>query len=193
MEQSPEKTIAAFKEKVERTIYIDNISPHVTKSVLETAFNQFGTVTRVHFIPTYTVYVFSALVEMETKKQADDIANEMNDSPFMVSGMPRPVRAKKARVEMFMDQPKERVNPIICTWMDPNDPKYEAAKAIKKLTKRHAAEAAFLMERQLAEEGNLHFQQNVTLKTNYKKYELIDGAHGDGTIKLLAARYKTKY
>ena len=51
--------------------------------------------------------------------------------------------------------------------------------------------AGSFLQQQLAEEEKLHNQQNETLKANYRKYELIDGAQGDGTIKLLAARYKT--
>ncbi|XP_071735167.1 ASI1-immunoprecipitated protein 1-like [Rutidosis leptorrhynchoides] len=194
MEQSLKDAIASFEEKVERTIYIDNLSPQVTKSVLETAFGQFGTVTNVQFMPTHfaSCCVYAALVEMQSVKQAVDIVGEVNDSPFMISGMPRPVRAKKACAEMFGDRPQKRDKPIVCSWMDPSDPKFEAAKKFKELTKRHAAEAAFLMEQQLADEEKLHKQQNETLKANYRKYDLIDGAQGNGTIKNLQDYYKPK-
>ncbi|XP_071708424.1 ASI1-immunoprecipitated protein 1-like [Rutidosis leptorrhynchoides] len=167
---------AFYLNAKKRTIYIDNPSYHVTKSVLETALNQFGTVTNIQFVPTYFMScpVIAALVEMQTIRQADDIVNEMNDSPLMVSGMPRPVRAQKARVDMFHDYQKEQVRLIICQFMDPNDPKYEVAKSFKKLTKRQAAEAAFSTEHELAVEEKLHNQQNVAFKANYKKYELID-------------------
>ncbi|KAJ9540664.1 hypothetical protein OSB04_027170 [Centaurea solstitialis] len=193
MEPSAEAEYAAFAEKVKRTIYLDNLSHHVTKSVLETALDQFGNVTNVEFIPAYFKSSFcAALVEMESVKQAEEIIREMGDSPFMISGMPRPVRAQKAQMEMFEDRPRKSRRPIVCRWMDPNDPNFEAAKKFKDLTKKHAAEAAFLMEQQLAEEEKLHNQQAETLKSNYKKYELIDVAQNDGTVKRLAARYNTK-
>lgn len=148
MEPSAAAADAAFPEKVKCTIYIDNLSHQVTKSVLETAFNQFGNVTNVQFIPTHfaSCRIYAALVEMQSVKQADDIVHEMRDSPFMISRMPRPVRAQKARMEMFDDRPKKRDRNIVCYWMDPSNPKFEAAKTMKNLTRKHAAEAAFLME-----------------------------------------------
>ncbi|KAI3808558.1 hypothetical protein L1987_24511 [Smallanthus sonchifolius] len=184
---------AAFEEKVKKTIYIDNLSPQVTKAVLENALNQFGNVTEVQFIPTYfaSCSVYAALVEMESIKQAEEIIREMGDSPLMISGMPRPVRAQKAQIEMFDDRPKKR-RKIVCYWMDPDHQNFDVAKKIKDLTKKHAAEAAYMMELQLAEDEKLHNQQSETLKANYKKYELIDGAQTDGTLKRLAARYGTK-
>nr|XP_043634416.1 uncharacterized protein LOC122605523 [Erigeron canadensis] len=193
MEQSMEEIYAAFEEKVKRTIYVDNLSNQVTKSVLETAFNQFGSVVSVQFIPTYFAYsrIRAALVEMSSVKQAEDIVSEIGDHPFMISSMPRPARAQRAQLEMFEDRPKKRNKKIVCQWMDPSDQKFETAKKIKDLTKKHAAEAAFLMELQLAEEEKLHNQQSEALRANYKKYELIDGAQGDGTVKQLAACYKT--
>lgn len=145
---SADEEYDAFKEKVCRTIYLDNLSHQVTKPVLETAFNQFGTVKDVHFIPAYftSCNVNAALVEMENKKQAADIIQEMADSPFMISGMPRPMRAKEAKIEMFDDRPKKPRQKIVCCWMDPADQNFETAKKIKDLTKKHAAEASFLME-----------------------------------------------
>ncbi|GKB45676.1 putative nucleotide-binding alpha-beta plait domain-containing protein [Tanacetum coccineum] len=194
MEPSTEEVYAAFEKKVKKTIYIDNLSPLVTKAVLETAFNQFGTVNNVQFIPTHfaSSSVYAALVEMQSVKQANEIVREMGDSPFMISGMPRPVRAQKAEVEMFDDRPKKRQRNIVCRWMDPSDPNFEVAKKMKSLTKKHAAEASFLMEQQLAEEEKLHNQQSETLKANYKKFELIDSTHGDGTAKRLTTYYETK-
>lgn len=195
MEPSSEAEYKAFKEKVNRTIYLDNLSNQVTKAVLETALDQFGTVKNVQFIPTYfnSCTIYAALVEMETVKQAEEIVNEMCDSPFMISGMPRPVRAKKAKIEMFEDRPKKCHKKIVCQWMDPSHPNFEVAKKLKDLTKKHAVEASFLMEKQLEEEEKLHNQQEVSLKANFKKYELIDNAQADGTFKRLEARYGAKY
>ncbi|KAL8193378.1 hypothetical protein R6Q57_026513 [Mikania cordata] len=194
MGTSAEKEYAAFEEKVKRTIYVDNLSHQVTKSVLENAFNQFGNVTNIQFIPNYFIScnVYAALVEMESTKQAEEIIGEMNDSPFMISGMPRPVRAQKAKAGMFEDRPKRVQREIRCHWMDPNHQNFEVANNIKQLTKKHAVEATYMMELQLEKEEKLHQQQSDTLKANYRKYELIDSAQADGTVKRLATRYGTR-
>ncbi|MFS8025844.1 hypothetical protein Hanom_Chr16g01479871 [Helianthus anomalus] len=103
--------------------------------------------------------------------------------------MPRPVRAQKARVEMFEDRPKKHQRTIVCRWMDPSQQNFELAKKIKDLTKKHAAEAQYIMKLQLEEEEKLHKQQSETLKTNYKKYDLIDGAQAEGNVQRLKAEY----
>ena len=64
---------SAFKEKVRRMVYMDNLSPHVTESVMRTALDQYGTVKSVQFIPNYLGpqnIPQCALVEMEKEKQA---------------------------------------------------------------------------------------------------------------------------
>ncbi|KAD5961003.1 hypothetical protein E3N88_12476 [Mikania micrantha] len=193
-EPSADEIYAAFEEKVKRTIYIDNLSHQVTETVLKNALNQFGNVTKVQFIPTFFTpcNVYAALVEMESVKQAEEIIQDMGDSTLMISGMPRPVRAQKAKMEMFDDRPKKHHKKIACYWMDPSHQNFDAVNKIKNLTKKHAAEVAYLMELQLAEEEMLHNQQSETLKANFKKYELIDGVQTDGTLKHLAARYGTQ-
>ncbi|KAI7745010.1 hypothetical protein M8C21_005258 [Ambrosia artemisiifolia] len=193
MEPSDDEKYAAFEEKVKKTIYIDNLSPLVTKTVLENAIKQFGGVNDVQFIPNYftSSNTCAALVQMQSAKQAEEIIQEMGDSPLMILGMPRPVRALKAQAEMFEDRPKQHKRKIVCRWMDPTHPNFELAKKIKDLTKKHAAETQFMIEQELAKEEKLHDQQSETLKTNYKKYELIDGAQADGNVKRLAAQYGT--
>lgn len=138
---------AEFLKKVERTIYVDNISPDVTESVLKASFDQFGNVTAVQFIPlSMQLYgIRAALVEMVNMKQAKNIVSEMN-KPFMICGMPRPVRVKAAVAEMFVDRPREPGRQIRCRWLDPRDPKCKVAKKIKEAVKRHAEEDAFLLE-----------------------------------------------
>lgn len=100
---------AEFLKRVERNIYVDNISPEVTESVLKAALNQFGNVTAVQFIPAYLQPngVHAVLVEMENRKQAEDIMSDMANFPLMIGGMPRPVRAKAATLEMFSDRPRK--------------------------------------------------------------------------------------
>ncbi|CDP06671.1 unnamed protein product [Coffea canephora] len=185
---------AAFEERVRRTVYMDNLSPEVTENVLKAALDQFVNVVNVQFIPNYINPSLprAALVEMETPNQASAIIAEMADSPFMVLGMPRPVRACAAEVEMFDSRPKKPGRKITYKWLDPEDPDFEVARKVKDLTGKHAAETEFLLNHQLKEEENLANQQLETLKAHHKKYELIDGVLSDNTAKKLADRYRTR-
>ncbi|KAI3454495.1 hypothetical protein Pfo_011158 [Paulownia fortunei] len=192
MGTSSEEEYAAFLEKVKRTIYIDNLAPQVTEAVLKAAFNQFGNVNSIQFIPNYLEpknMPQAALVEMENPKQAREIIIEMGNYPFMISGMPRPVRARAAKLEMFDDRPRKPGRTIVCRWLDPKEPDSEVAKKIKYLVRKHAAEASLVLEQQRAEEEKLANQQSETLKAHYRKYELLDGALEDGTAKRLARYY----
>ncbi|PIN15509.1 hypothetical protein CDL12_11842 [Handroanthus impetiginosus] len=187
-----EEEYAAFLEKVARTIYVDNLSPQVTDTVMKAAFNQFGNVSSVQFIPNYLEpknMPQAALVEMENAKQAQDIISEMGHYPLMISGMPRPARAHPAKLEMFDDRPRKPGRKIVCCWLDPEEPGFEAAQKIKHLVRRHAAEASVVLEQQRAEEEQLTNQQNETLKAHYRKYELLGGVLEDGTAKHLAHHY----
>lgn len=190
-----EESYASFLEKVKRTIYIDNMSPAATDSIVKAAFNQFGNVLSVHFLPNYLEpknVPQAALVEMENPKQAEEIIAEMKVYPFMILGMPRPVRARPAKLEMFDDRPKKPGRRILCQWIDSKNPDFEVAQKIKNLVKTQAAEASFLLMEQLKEEEKLAAQQNETLKANYRKFELIDGVHEDGTAKQLAHYYNMR-
>ncbi|KAK9265804.1 hypothetical protein L1049_003410 [Liquidambar formosana] len=193
MDSEAQTEYAAFEEKVKRTVYIDNLSPQVTESVLRTALNQFGSVTGVRFIPNHLEpgnIPRCALVEMDNPKQAKAIISEMSNYPFMMSGMPRPARACAAEVEMFDDRPIKPGRKILCRWLDPNDPDFKVANKLKHLTKKHAAEASFMLKRQLEEEEKLAKQQAVTLKANYKKFEMIESVLIDGTARRLSRRYE---
>ncbi|KAI5347967.1 hypothetical protein L3X38_000854 [Prunus dulcis] len=192
---TPEAKYAAFEEKVKRTVYLDNISPQVTETVVRTALSQFGTVKNVQFIRNYVEsrnIPQSALVEMENLRQADVIVSELAQLPFMMSGMPRPVRARRAEVEMFDDRPAEPGRGISCRWLEPNDPDFQVAQKLKRLTRKHAAEASFVLEQQLQEEENLAKQQNEALQANYKKYDMLDRIIADGTVKCLASHYNIR-
>lgn len=149
MEVSDEAKYAAFKEKVKKTVYIDNLSPLATDAVMKTALNQFGNVVSVQFIPNYigpSNMPAAALVEMETEKQAMKIIEETADFPFMISGMPRPVRAFAAEIEMFDDRPRKPGRTIQCRWLEENDPDFKVALEIKNLVKKHATEASYLLK-----------------------------------------------
>ncbi|KAL7251128.1 hypothetical protein ACSBR1_013040 [Camellia fascicularis] len=192
---SEEVEYAAFEEKVRRNVYIDNLSPQVTEAVLRTALNQFGNVEKVQFIPNYTEprnIPRCALVEMENSKQAKQIVSEMGNFPFMMSGMPRPVRACAAEMEMFDDHPRKPGRKIKFHWLDPQDPDFKVAKELKLLTRKHAAESSFALKVQLAQEEKLANKQAETLKANYEKYELIEGVLNDGSANRLARHYNMK-
>lgn len=195
MEVSDEAKYAAFKEKVKKTVYIDNLSPLATDAVMKTALNQFGNVVSVQFIPNYigpSNMPAAALVEMETEKQAMKIIEETADFPFMISGMPRPVRAFAAEIEMFDDRPRKPGRTIQCRWLEENDPDFKVALEIKNLVKKHATEASYLLKQQLAEEERLHNKHGETLKANHKKYELIDKVLADGSARKLGSCYNIK-
>lgn len=192
MGTSSEEEYAAFLEKVKRTIYVDNLSPQVTETVIKTALNQFGDVKSVQFIPIYLEpkpVPQAALVEMANPKQARAIISEMGNYPFMVLGMPRPVRARAARMEMFDDRPRKPGRRILCSWLDPNDPDFEAAKKVKNAVRKHAAETSIVLKQQQEEEEQLANQQSEMLKAQFKKYELLNAVFEDGTVRDLGRRY----
>ncbi|KAK8510367.1 hypothetical protein V6N13_100394 [Hibiscus sabdariffa] len=183
---------AAFKEKVRRTVFMDSLSPIVTESVVRTALDQYGTVKSVEFIPNYLEprnMARCALVEMEKEKQAEVVISTISELPFMMSGMPRPVRACAAVPEMFADRPRKPGRQLHVHWLDPSDPNFEVANKLKQLVKKHATENAVMLKHQLEKEEKLAKQQGETLKANYKKYEMIDSLMADGIVRRLAGRY----
>lgn len=183
---------AEFEEKVRRTVYIDNISPQVTAAVLRTALNQFGNVTNIQFIPNYTMNIPNcALVEMKTKREAQGVITELSDYPFMMAGMPRPVRALPAKAEMFDDHPARPGRRIFLRWMDPKEPNFQVAQKMKELTKKHAAEASFMLEHQLKEEEKLATHQAKTLLASHGKLEMIDKVFTNGAVNRLSHKYGT--
>ncbi|XP_048334205.2 ASI1-immunoprecipitated protein 1 isoform X3 [Ziziphus jujuba] len=144
------------------------------------------------FIPNYlgpSNLAKCALIEMEHAKQVEGVILAATESPFMISGMPRPVRARRAEMEMFDERPAKPGRKIVCSWMKPNDPSFADAMQLKNFAKKSFAEADLLLEKQLQEEEKLAHQQQDTLKTNYKKYEMIDALLADGTARRLARRY----
>ncbi|XP_057804572.1 uncharacterized protein LOC131019958 isoform X2 [Salvia miltiorrhiza] len=193
MGTSAEEVYAAFLEKVKRTIYVDNLSPQVTEPVVRTAFNQFGYVKSVQFISIYLESKNApqaALVEMENPKQASSIITEMGSYPFMILGMPRPIRASAARLEMFDDRPRKPGRKILCRWLDPKEPEFQVAKKLKCAVRKHAAETLAMLEEQRAEEEKLASQQSETLLAQYKKYDLLQAVFEDGSAKRLGRHYE---
>lgn len=192
---SADEDYAAFEEKVKRTIFVDNLSFSVTENVLRSAFDQFGSVKSIEFIPNYfepKEMPKSALIEMETKKQAEEIIAGMSSSPFMVSGMPRPIRARSALASMFADRPIKPGRKIELCWVERDDPEFEAAEKMKLLTKKHTAEASFLLKKLREDESDLAKKQKDALMAHYQKYEMIDNILFDGTVNRLSREYGMK-
>ncbi|XP_050215373.1 uncharacterized protein LOC126666600 [Mercurialis annua] len=194
-QSTAEAEYAAFLKKVERSVYVDNLSPHVTEAVLRSALNQFGTVKSIRFIINYLEpenSARSALVEMQEVNKAVAVISAISEIPFMVCGMPRPVRARAATVEMFDDRPVKPGRKIQCYWLDPNDPNFEVAKKMKRLTEKHAAEAAFLLKKQVEREAELHKLQLENLKATQKKYDMLDSILSDRSAQKLARGYNMR-
>ncbi|KAK9691584.1 hypothetical protein RND81_09G206000 [Saponaria officinalis] len=189
---SEAEVYAKFEEKVKRTIYLDNLSPLVSQTVITKAFEQYADVGTINFIPNYTepsCNSKSALVELGNEKQANAILDMLSSYPFMMSGMPRPVRGLPAEPEMFDDRPPKPGRKIQLRWLDPNDPDFEVAQKLKSLAKRHLAEQSFLHKKRLEEEEQLSKKQDATLKGHYEKFDMMDSLFADGTSQRLAKRY----
>lgn len=146
-----EKKYKAFRSKVKRTVYVDNISPKVEKEALKKAFEQHGNVVEVEFIPTYREWFpfpditsKRALLVMENEQQANNIIDTVNEYPFMICGMPRPVRAFPAVAKMFPFRPPPPDRKIMCTWIGPDDPNFARAQKAKELIRKHSQEVEFL-------------------------------------------------
>ncbi|WMV24048.1 hypothetical protein MTR67_017433, partial [Solanum verrucosum] len=140
MEAVFEEEYAALENKVKRSVYIDNLSPLVKESVIKAALDQFGNV-------------------IQNADEARTIISEIRNSPFMISGMPRPVRARPAVVEMFDDRPRKPDRMIMCYWLKSNEPDFEVATKMKRTVRKHVKEANFLLKRQLEEEEQLAKEQ----------------------------------
>ncbi|XP_054789930.1 uncharacterized protein LOC129314395 [Prosopis cineraria] len=192
MGSSAEEEYAAFLEKVERTVYFDNLSPQVTESVLIAGIDQFATVESVKLIRNYNEprnMPICALVELDSATKAKEVISVLSQNPFMMCGMPRPVRVRQAEVEMFDDRPKKPGRKIDCQWLEPDDPDFKVVQELKRLTHKHTAEAARLMELQLQEEEKLQNQQTATLKGHYDKLKKIESIMADGNARRLARKY----
>jgi hypothetical protein len=137
------KVYKEFEEKVRRTVYLDNLSHLATETIIKVALNQFGTVRNVSFLTNYTVpydIPQSALVEMETEKDAESVVSMLQEFPFMMSGMPRPVRGKRATAVMFNDRPLKPGSKLKFCWVGPADPDYQNVRKFKFMSKRHEVE-----------------------------------------------------
>ncbi|KAK1303700.1 hypothetical protein QJS10_CPB11g02041 [Acorus calamus] len=190
-----EKECAEFEAKVKRTVFVDNLSPQVTKKVIETAFSQFGTVLSIELISNHiesNSTPMCYLVEMENPNQARSVIEDTRNLPFMICGMPRPIRVQKAKAEMFGDRPHAPDRKIPFRWIGPNDADFKVAQEMKCLVKRQTAEASLLLKMQMVEERKLAEKHDEMLKSNYQKYQMIEDILNDGSLRRLARQYKIK-
>ncbi|XP_062184027.1 ASI1-immunoprecipitated protein 1-like [Phragmites australis] len=186
------KQYVEFEEKVKRTIYIDQLSHRVTSSVIKAALSQCANVVKVEFIVNYTIpydIPSAVLVELDDEAQAKAAVELMDDFPFIIGGMPRPVKATYAKAEMFRDRPPCPGIKKEFLWLKQGDEGYEAMKKMKLLTKRQEAQNMSLIKIQLEEEKELAKQQQELLDGNCKKYDMLESVMQNGAIKNLAHRY----
>ncbi|GJN25941.1 hypothetical protein PR202_gb13830 [Eleusine coracana subsp. coracana] len=191
-EEQAVKDYADFENKVKRTIYLDQLSPQVTSSVIKAALAQCANVASVEFIVNYTIpydIPSAALVELDDEMQAKAAVELMNDFPFIIGGMPRPVKAIPAKPEMFRDRPSRPGINKEFRWVKQGDDEYDAMKKLKNLAKRQEAENMALIKNQLEEEKELAKQQQEVLDGNGKKYDMLETIMQNGSIKNLAHRY----
>ncbi|XP_010240658.2 uncharacterized protein LOC100834153 isoform X1 [Brachypodium distachyon] len=187
------KDYADFDARVKRTIYIDHLSPLVTKEVIKAALAQCANVVSSEFIVNYTIpydIPSAALVELDDESQAKAAVDLMNDFPFIIGGMPRPVRATYAKPEMFRDRPLRPGLKMEFRWVKQGDPEYDGMNKLKILAKRQDAENMALIKNNLEEEQELAKQQQETLDGNYKKYDMLETIMQSGNIQNLAQHYK---
>jgi hypothetical protein len=148
MEQTV-KDYADFKEKVKKTIYLDQLSPQVTSQVIKAALAQCANVVNVEFIMNYTIpfdIPSAALVELDNEMQVKASVELMSDFPFIIGGMPRPVKAIPAKPEMFRDRPRRPGINKKFRWVKQGDEEYETMKKLKILAERQEAENMALIK-----------------------------------------------
>ncbi|CAM0952812.1 unnamed protein product [Alopecurus aequalis] len=191
-DEQAEKDYADFEARVKRTIYIDQLCPLVTSQVIKAGLAQCANVVSTEFVVNYTIpYDIPAavLVELDDESQAKAAVDLMNDFPFIIDGMPRPVRAIYAKPEMFPDRPSRPGLKMEISWVQQGDPEYDGMTKLKGLAERQEAENMVLIKTELEEEMVLAMQQQETLNANYKKYDMLEDIMQNGNIKNLAYHY----
>ncbi|XP_040381814.1 uncharacterized protein LOC102720619 [Oryza brachyantha] len=186
------KQYQEFEDKVKRTVYLDYFSHQATETVIKTALSQFGTVREINFLVNYTIPFSipqSALVIMETEKDAVAVVNMLNEFPFMMSGMPRPVRAVRATSEMFNDRPRKPGTKLEFRWVGSTDADYHIVKKLKLMSRRHELENLALVKHELEEEHFLAKHQEEILNCNQRKLETVDSIMLSGKFNRLSHIY----
>ncbi|KAH7442677.1 hypothetical protein KP509_03G098800 [Ceratopteris richardii] len=187
-----------FEEKVKRSLLLEDVTPQVTVPMIQTALGQFGTVISIDILNNPLDSKFAAkrvMVEMKNPREAAHAVKEIQERPFMIKGVPRPVRAIAAVTTMFPDRPQKPNNNTkrTCEWVKPGDPGWDKCNEFKQLAKRHAQEAAYLMEAIRKEEEKLAQEQEEKLKENIKKLDEIHNCIKEKIIHRLSRYYGLKF
>lgn len=186
-----------FEEKVKRCLMLEDVTPQATIPMIQTALGQFGTVVSIDLIndpldPKHAAK--RVIVEMRTYREAAHAVKEIQEHPFMIKGVPRPVRALSALPTMFPDRPQKPGGvKRTCEWVKPGDPDWEKYNDFKQLAKKHAQEIAYLMEVIRKEEEKLAQEQEEKVKENVKKLDEIYNCSRDRIIQRLSRYYGVKY
>eukprot|EP00250_Pteridium_aquilinum_P027597 c3528_g1_i1 orf=628-1275(+) len=187
-----------FEDKVKRCLMLEDVTPQVNIPMVQTALGQFGTVISVDILndPLDSKHAAKrVIVEMKTPREAAHAVKEIHEHPFMIKGVPRPVRALAAVSTMFPDRPQKPNSGAkrTCEWVKPGDPDWDKYNEFKQLAKRHAQETAFLMETMRKEEEKLAQEQEEKVKENIKKLDEIHALIRDKTIQRLSRHYGVKF
>lgn len=171
---------ASIAEKVERSLLVDDLGPSVTATVLSAAISQFGRVESIEFCwePLRPITAGrSALVEMSSPEAAGRVCTELTEKLFMVAGLPRPVRACRARPEMYNGgaAPAGGAVPAgAAAWLHDAADGAERGAALeewKRLALRHAAERHQLEELAREEAQQLHARQEQLAREHYNRLQ----------------------
>jgi len=169
--ESEKKTY--FKGLVERCVLVDSLSPTVTAPILTAAIGQFGNVHAVKFLKsplTLKQPALSAILEMDNREQASTVESQLRDYLFMIGGMPRPARARRAEPVMLVDHPCNRKRKCEVKLISRSDPNKGSLFLKRSKVEQQAAEACVLYEQQRKAEQDLakkHEENYADLKRKY--------------------------
>ncbi|KAI5081459.1 hypothetical protein GOP47_0004642 [Adiantum capillus-veneris] len=187
-----------FEEKVKRCLMLEDVTPQATIPMVQTALGQFGTVVSIDIIndpldPKHAAK--RVIVEMKTPREASHAVKEIREHPFMIKGVPRPVRALHAVATMFPDRPQKPSSGTkrTCEWVKPGDPEWEKYNEFKQLAKKHAQELTYLMEVIRKEEEKLAQEQEEKVRENVKKLDEIHLCVKDRVVHRLSRYYGMKF
>ncbi|GJP45396.1 hypothetical protein CLOM_g4792 [Closterium sp. NIES-68] len=189
---------ASFAERVARSIFVDELCPAVTPAVLQSALGQFGAVRSVQLVPNLLLPRRSsgcAIVELHSRDVAAKMLADLSESLLIVGAGPRPVRACKARADMFdgafvfpsalhaaaLSQPAPAAASA-AAWHGapcssaPALPGFRRARRWKEVAGRQAEEMKMLAEHVAWEKQQVGERQRVRIEEDLRRLTLIDHA-----------------
>lgn len=88
----------------------------------------------------------SAILEMDSQEQASTVETQLRDYLFMIGGMPRPARARRAEPVMLVDHPCNRKRKCEVKLISRSDPNKGSIYLKRSKVEQQAAEACVLYE-----------------------------------------------